>query len=231
MRMENLFCKSYRLETICIINSGTSYQQEKRYIRKIEVYGLGILKDVQVVQVLTREFIFSNDDNSEGKLLKQISYLFDELELSVNSDGSIINVLNKKSLIERWREIQHKLLMQNKGELIENYFIQITKLLENESELINFLEDYNMFGLLFNGLWNSKNQMRTKITKDGYKQIMIPEITEGKLIQKISIKDNEHTKIDYMNGINCYDQNTLEESYIEIKENNHHFKYSLLWVG
>lgn len=107
--MENLFCKSYRLETICINNSGSSYQQEKRYVRKIEVYELGFLKENQVFQILTRDYSFSNEDNSEGKLIKQISYLFDDIELLVDHEGNLLEVLNKDTLQARWKYIKRKL--------------------------------------------------------------------------------------------------------------------------
>lgn len=157
--------------------------------------------------------------------------MFDEVELSIDIEGTILKVLNKEKLQTRWKQIQIKLMEFHKGSVIENYFQQITELLKNEQELISFLEGYNMFGLLFNGLWSRNNQIKTKLTKEGYTQMMIPEIVDGKLRQKIIMRDTNNVQIDDFKGINFYTQNTLEESYIEIQENNHHFKYSLLWIG
>lgn len=228
--MKDLFFKTYRLETITIRNAGKSYQKEKRYVRKIEVYELGFLKENQVFQILTRDYSFSNEDNSEGKLIKQISYLFDDIELLVDHDGNLLEVLNKDNLQTRWKYIKLKLSKQHKGSVIENYFRQLTELLEKEQELIDFLQEYHMLGLFFNGLWSCDERIRTKVT-EGYTQIVIPEIVDGKYRQSIVSKDVDNKEASGFKGINFYSQNTLEESYIEIQENNHHFKYSLLWIG
>ena len=229
--IENLNKKRYRLETITIEKVSANYFLTKNYVRQIEIHYLGKENKADVVQILTRDYSFSNEDNSEGKLIKQISYLFDEVELSIDIEGTMLKVLNKEKLQTRWKQIQIKLMEFHKGSVIENYFQQITELLKNEQELISFLEGYNMFGLLFNGLWSRNNQIKTKLTKEGYTQMMIPEIVDGKLRQKIIMRDTNNVQIDDFKGINFYTQNTLEESYIEIQENNHHFKYSLLWIG
>ncbi|MCD1115995.1 hypothetical protein [Chryseobacterium turcicum] len=224
-------CKTYRLETIVISNPETSYSREKSYVRTAEVYDLGKENNYFKYQILIVDFNFSDDDNAMGKLIKQISYLFDELILTIDEEGNIISVENLLFLQLRWTKIQTDLLKLHQGNVVENYFNQINMVLENEPSLIEFLQEYNMFGLLFNGLWNSFEERRIRKTKKEYVEIMTPEKKGGKIIQIISAENLEQSDVTYFRGINIFSKNNLVESFIEIKKHQYHLKHSLLWIG
>ena len=66
------FCRTYRFESIVITNPETSYSQVKKFIRKVEIYFLGYHKNEFLYQLLTIDYSFSNEDNSEGIFLKKI---------------------------------------------------------------------------------------------------------------------------------------------------------------
>lgn len=225
------FCKTYRLETIVISNPDTSYGTETKYMRKAEIYYLGKGKDYFKYQVLVVDFDFSNDDNTLGKFLKQISYLFDELELTVDKDGNMIEINNMNFLRLRWIEIIGKLSETHKGEAIDNYFSRISSLLEDEAKMIDFLEGYNMFGLLFNGLLQSFETKKKRLSAYGFIEMMTPVKEDDKNILIVSPENLDQTDIDYFRGLFVFKGGHCEEGFTEIKKDKTHLKHSLLWIG
>ncbi|PWN59750.1 hypothetical protein [Chryseobacterium viscerum] len=229
--LENLHQKIYRLETIVKEQRNPVYAITKSYTRQIEVYYLGKTKEDHQFQILVVEFDFSDQDTAMGKFIKKISYLFDELECRVDNEGNITAVDNLLFLRLRWGKIQSELSKTHKGEAIDNYFNQIGSILEDEAKLIDFLTEYNMFGLLFNGLLESFDTKRKRISPDGFTEIMTPEKDEEKMILKVSAQNLEQSEIDDFKGIFICKGNQYEEGFIEIKKQNFHLKHSLLWIG
>lgn len=229
--LENLHQKIYRLETIVKEQRNPVYAITKSYARQIEVYYLGKTKEDHQFQILVVEFDFSDQDTAMGKFIKKISYLFDELECRVDNEGNITAVDNLLFLRLRWGKIQSELSKTHKGEAIDNYFNQISSILENEAKLIDFLTGYNMFGLLFNGLLESFDTKRKRISPDGFTEIMTPEKDGEKMILKVSAQNLEQSEIDDFKGIFICKENQYEEGFIEIKKQNFHLKHSLLWIG
>lgn len=224
-------CKIYRFETIVISNPGTSYCIEKNYVRTAEIYYLGNEKGLFKYHILIVDFDFSNDDNAMGKLLKQISYLFDELELTVDEAGNIIEVDNISFLRSRWTEIADELTKTHQGEAIDNYFNQVSSLLDNQERLIGFLGGYNMFGLLFNGLLQSLDDKRKRLSPDGFTEIMTPVKEGDKMMLTISPENLDGTDIDHFKGVLMFRKGHYEEGFAEVKKDNTHLKHSLLWIG
>lgn len=224
--------KTYRIETILIEEKNPNYFIQKKYARNIEIYYLGRERkdEHHRFQLLIVDFDFSEDTNSMGKLTKQISYLFDELDLIVDNDGTIVKVDNINFLRIRWVNIQAQLSEKHRGDAIERYFSQISELLENQEKLINFLEGYNMFGLLFHGLWRSFDVKCKRLSENNITEIMTPKKVGDKIIQNILPESLENTDIVTFRGFYQYKENIYEEGFIEIKKETDHFKYSLLWV-
>ncbi|PQA97807.1 hypothetical protein B0A69_00265 [Chryseobacterium shigense] len=229
--LKNLDQKTYRLETIVTEQKNPFYLTEKKYVRHAEVYHLGNEKDYFKYHVLVVDFIFSDDDNAVGKFLKQISYLFDELELTVDQEGNIVEVNNINFLRLRWMKIAARLSETHKGEVIDTYFSQISSILEDESRLIDFLGGYPMFGLLFNGLLQSFDTRRKRESPDGFTEMMTPVKEGEKITLTITPENLEPTEIDHFRGLFVFKGDHYEEGFIEIKKNNTHLKHSLLWIG
>ncbi|KAB1229569.1 hypothetical protein [Chryseobacterium viscerum] len=229
--LENLHQKIYRLETIVKEQRNPVYAITKSYARQIEVYYLGKTKEDHQFQILVVGFDFSDQDTAMGKFIKKISYLFDELECRVDNEGNITAIDNLLFLRLRWGKIQSELSKTHKGEAIDNYFNQIGSILEDEAKLIDFLTGYNMFGLLFNGLLESFDTKRKRISPDGFTEIMTPEKDGEKMILKVSAQNLEQSEIDDFKGIFICKENQYEEGFIEIKKQNFHLKHSLLWIG
>lgn len=229
--LENLHGKTYRIETILKEEVNPNYFITKSYTRTAEVYCLGKKNEENLFQILVTGFDFSEDDNAMGKLIKQISYLFDELVLAIDKNGNIVEIDNINFLRLRWIKMVAKLSKNHKGEIVENYFIQISNLLQDKEKLIDFLGDYNMFGLLFNGLLNSSNTKRKRQSANGVTEIMTSVKDGEKMTLTISPENSNQREIDHFRGILIFKSDHYEEGFIEVKKNNTLLKHSLLWIG
>ncbi|MDN3694346.1 hypothetical protein QWZ06_19685 [Chryseobacterium tructae] len=229
--LQNLDQKTYRLETIVIEQKNPFYSTQKSYVREVEVYYYGKVKDQHDFQVLVTHFDFSEGDGTTDQFLKKISYLFDEIECRVDDEGNITAVDNVLFLRLRWTKILANLSENHKGEAVDHYFSQISDLLEDEGTLIDFLGSYNMFGLLFNGLLNSFDTKMKRESAEGFTEIMTPVKAGNTLTLRVSSENLEESDVDHFRGMFVCKGDQFEEGFIEIKKQNSHLKHSLLWIG
>ncbi|AZA79800.1 hypothetical protein EG347_21080 [Chryseobacterium sp. G0186] len=229
--LQNLHQKTFRLETIVIEQKNPFYSTRKSYAREVEVYYYGKIKEEHDFQILVTDFNFSGEEGTMDQFLKKISYLFDEIECRVDAEGNITAIDNLFFLRTRWLKIQGKLSETHKGEAIDCYFSQISDLLEDEMKLMDFLGSYTMFGLLFNGLFQSFDSKRKRESPEGFTEMMTPLKEGDKMTLKISAENLEQTDTDDFGGLFVSRNDQLEEGFIEIKKDNFHLKHSLLWVG
>ncbi|WP_312297977.1 hypothetical protein [Chryseobacterium sp.] len=228
--LQNFHQKTYRFETIVTEQKNPAYNVTKSYARQVEAYYLGKVKEEYRFQLLVVDFDFSDDEDAMGKFIKKISYLFDEIECRVDGEGNITAVDNLLFLRLRWTKIQSELEKDHKGETVDQYFGQISSLLENEVKLIDFLGSYKMFGLLFNGLLQSFETKRKRESAEGFTEIMTPVKVGDQMVLKISAQNLEHTDINDFRGVFTCKGDQYEEGFIEIKKHNIHLKHSLLWI-
>jgi hypothetical protein len=228
--LQNLHQKTYRLETIVIEQRNPFYSTQKSYVREVEVYYFGKVKDKHDFQILVTRFDFS-EEGSMDQFLKKISYLFDEIECKVDDEGNITSVDNLLFLRVRWTKIQADLSETHQGDAIDRYFSQISDLLEDETKLIDFLGGYKMFGLLFNGLLNSFDTKMKRESSEGFTEIMNPVKNGNILTLKMSAENLEESEIEHFRGLFVCRGDQYEEGFIEIKKQNYHLKHSLLWIG
>ncbi|WP_262152352.1 hypothetical protein [Chryseobacterium foetidum] len=219
------------METIVKEQKNIFYLIEKKYVRNVEIYYLGNIDERHHFQVLVVEFEFSEEDTARTRLLKKVSYLFDELELTVDDSGNILTVENLLFLRLRWAKIQSELFEFHKGEPINNYFNELNSVLNSEAKLIEFLSGYKMFGLLFNGLLNSFQNTKNRHSPEGFTEVLSINTDEEKRRIKITAENIQNTEINQFQGILKYRKNIYEEGFIEIKKHNYHLKHSLLWIG
>lgn len=227
---DKLLQRTYRFESIVRNKISAAYFQETKYIRVIEIWFLRKIKEYFHYQLLTTDFNFSDEDQSNTIFIKKISYLFDEVEILADEEGNIIKVENLQTLRNRWREMMLTLSLDHKGYEIENYFGGISNILENEERLIRFFHEKNMFGMFFNGQLGNYSEATSK------KRNLHVNISEEFLYRKenskiiIEIKNVSDLQEDNKSYF-AYENNILNEGYVEQKENNYQIQYSLLWVG
>lgn len=228
--LQNLHQKTYRLETIVIEQRNPFYSTQKSYVREVEVYYFGKVKDKHDFQILVTQFDFSQE-GAMDQFLKKVSYLFDEIECRVDDEGNITAIDNLFFLRLRWAKIQADLSETHQGDAVDHYFSQISDLLEEETKLIDFLGSYKMFGLLFNGLLNSFDTKMKRESSEGFTEIMNPIKNGNLLTLKMSAENLEESEVEHFRGLFVCRGDQYEEGFIEIKKQNYHLKHSLLWIG
>lgn len=227
------FNRTYRFESIVIQNQEKIYSDEKSFTRKVEIHFLGHHKGQFLYQLLTTDFDFSNEDNSEGIFLKKIGRLFSEVQILADKENSILRIVNLKELRVKWKNLSEKLSVDYKGHTVENYFKTIEKILDDEAELISFFEEYRMFGMYFNGHYGDYNFNKRKqriIILDQISitdQMWVNEDHSGITVQHVGKLENNIVS----SGTFNYKKNVLNEGFIEVNTFDKQTKHSLLWIG
>ena len=232
MNIRMINANTYRFESIISEEIMPNYSVEKKYTRFVEIYFLKKYKERYRYQILCTKFDFSDQDTATGFFIKKISYLFDEIDIYADEENNIVKVNNISNLRLKWQDLKVKMWETNKGDEVENYFRSISSVLDNEENLIAFLQNYNMFGLYFNG--------QSGQYQDDGKKIRV--ITEGKIEHlhkenlsteetKIKMKVSEDKDGNHIEGTAIYEKGSLRENFVRSRENKCEIKYSLLWVG
>ncbi|MCY0971103.1 hypothetical protein [Chryseobacterium wangxinyae] len=228
--MTNL--NTYRFESIVSEEFMPNYFTEKKYTRIVEIFYLKKHKELYHYQILCTKFDFSNQDTAVGFFLKKIGYLFDELDVYADEENNIIKINNISSLRLRWQELKVKLLETNKGDEVENYFRNISSVLDNEKNLISFLQSYNMFGLYFNGQLGQypDDGKKIRVITEKKREYLHKEDLSSEET-KIKMKVFEDNNENYIDGASIYEKSILKENFVLSRENKCEIKYSLVWVG
>lgn len=168
--------KKYYIETIL---------QKKSSIRKIsrvvQTFCYGKKGNNYLYQVLVLDLDFLDIENSLDNITKTIALLFDELELEITPQNKITKVINLSFIKRRWESTKMEILAENEGYELLSYCESISQMLEKEEEIIAFLHQNKMLGMIFNGYTVSNANF--SFDNFGNSQGILEEIT-----------DNEHIK-------------------------------------
>ena len=232
MNIRMINANTYRFESIISEEIMPNYSVEKKYTRFVEIYFLKKYKERYRYQILCTKFDFSDQDTATGFFIKKISYLFDELDIYADEENNIVKVNNISNLRLKWQDLKVKMWETNKGDEVENYFRSISSVLDNEENLIAFLQSYNMFGLYFNGQLGQypDDGKRIRVITEEKMEYLHKEISSEKEIT-IKMRAFENKDENPMEGISIYEKGILRENFVRSRENKCEIKYSLLWVG
>ena len=228
---------SYRFEAIVGDFANKRRPVRKAYTREVEIMPVGKQGNIETYQVFTGKIsIKSNISIADEYLIKQIGYAFDELEIGVDFKGSIIRVFNMEMLRLRWNKKCLELEEEYEGSYIKNYFRHIDSVLGNESQLIEFLSSYKMFGLYFHGLFGKRPLSETPI-----KRAMVIEDFERIIVEE-SIFLDKHEVVKYRiegasaalekyEGELIYQDFQLQEAWIKCSNETQSISYGALFLG
>ncbi|MFC6269772.1 hypothetical protein [Frigoriflavimonas asaccharolytica] len=226
----------YHYETIISKKISENHIINKSFVREVKIFYLGKKEKNQLFRLLTLKFKFSDEDNSDVIFLKKLSYLWDDIEVMVNSENVIINIENLLKLRLRWLKTSNSLSLSHTGNAVEKYFVKISNLLENSDKVCEFLNSYKMFGLLFNGQYGGYDDYNIKKRMFSEQNIALTESLkiikkEHKRELKTEILEKNLTEIENYNGIFFYENDHLIEAFVDYKMKDKQIKYSLLWIG
>ena len=84
---------------------------------------------------------------------RKLHDLTNHIVLSISEEGHILAVVNHKDILKQWEDIKPFLLGRYKGVVIEKYLQGLEEKISNEEKLIGDIEQYRLFGCLFNNLY------------------------------------------------------------------------------
>ena len=164
--------------------------------------------DVSQYQLLCTKYVY--DKERIDIWLRKIIYLFDNLILSVNRNGMITDILNIADVQNRFLSMKIELLKNHNAPEFLEYIEQIEILFKNKENVIKYLSQDKMYGLLFNGLWQVKESTEYySVTKEVSNVITI-YYKKDNAIEEFIFRDN---------------------MIIEATKINLNQQYELLWVG
>jgi hypothetical protein len=239
----------YRFETIITDFSNKRRVVERTFTRDVELIYLGKKKELFVFDVFTKKITFNSNQTIENeRLLKEAAYAFDEIEMGVNDKGEILTIYNLMAMKHRWEETKFEIRKDNFGYELDDFLSTISNILNDEEQLVSFLNTNKMFGLYFHGLFG-KNDMyevpKTRIaiipefdgieiTEQIWTDNRIPRfVIEAKKnigIEKKIVSKNDQVK-KYQGELMYTKDNQLLEGIIETEDENMNIKHTVLWVG
>lgn len=228
---------SYRFETIVDDFSNKRSPVHKSYIREVKIMPIGKEGYLDVYQIFTAKIsIKSNVAVADEYLIKQIGYAFDEIEAGVDYTGKIVRIFNKEELSSRWDKTRERLEVEYEGKFIQNYFSQISKILNDETRLIEFLSTYKMFGLYFHGLFGNYLLWEMPIVRkkivDDFKNCEAEEKIHPEKKEWVRYQiEGRSENINKYEGELLYKDYQLQEALIEIEDDTQSVKYATLFLG
>lgn len=87
-------------------------------------------------------------------LSTEISTVIDMIQFSMNHQGKLFSILNHEEIVHKWYGIKENLCKYYKGQATERYLIGLEKKILNHDKLLNDCEQYRLYGLLFNEMYN-----------------------------------------------------------------------------
>ncbi len=200
----------YRLESVTVEKITASYEQERNCIRTLKIYYLREENNVYLYQLLVLDFIFSDDGNAMGMLLRKAAYLFDNLIIGIDRKGKMVKIINKEQISGRWNAIREAILADVQGAAAYAFIEKIEQCITQEDQLIRFLEDDKMYGLYFNGY----KKLLDTLEKQKKTEFLHPEPDRPGEIP-----------------VFIYQNNVLIEGFSEKRDGNMLIRHSLLRIG
>ena len=199
------------------------------FSRKIKIFHTGVVAGKHRFQLLTLNFSEIGDQSESTSLLRKISYLFDNVVVSVDNSMRIEKVNNLNDLFNRWLYIKEEISRTYKGFAVENYFNTIDYLLKNPVRLIEFFHEYKMFGLFFNGFLNTFPIGRSIILEKSGIELSAKKVNDDiECVQLRTFFENEKENVE---GEFYYENSCLLDATVNLSKENEKHKYQLLCFG
>lgn len=128
---------------------------ENEFSQTIEVYLAGEDGGFEFdITVCNEKYKLDTKIVHQEKFIQQLAALTQHVQVLVDSLGNIVAINNHKSILKKWDKLKPQLAQNNKGAIINAYIEQIEAHIKNKTFFVNNLNQYRLFGLVFNGFLN-----------------------------------------------------------------------------
>lgn len=228
----NMEVNNYIFSTVTTNYSNLKRLKENSFVRSVEVIYLGQLKVNSIFQLLCTAVDFSGDNLEDAPLLRKISYVFDEVVVSVDVAGNIVQVNNHNEILKRWLVTKAALQKDTEGIAVSNYFDTMDRLMRDTEELIRFLSENKMYGLYFNGYWGKHHNHTPQLKKlDDARTEQIEVFEFERKESGVELQTTLLNNDELYNGRYLYQDHQLMEAALELNELDHRIKYNVLCLG
>lgn len=199
------------------------------FSRRIRIFHTASIEDKFRFQLITIDFSVKGNQSESTSLIKKISSLFDNVVVSVGTNMRIEKVNNLNDLFNRWQSIKEGIRKTYKGFAVENYLNVIDYMLANPRSLIEFLHEYKMFGLFFNGYMRDIPLERFVILDESGIELIAKRVSYD--IECIQLKTILNIEKESIQGEYYYESSCLLDATVKILGENKNQKYKLLCFG
>lgn len=226
--------QTYRL----LVQTQTSVKNkmiEEKWERHFKICYIGDYKGNHRFQILTLKLDYNSSvPMPDVYFQKRIASVFNILSVQVSSEGEIKQINNLDFLFDKAEELIKELRIDHKGGYFEEYLTQFSDFLHDQEQVINYLIQDNMFGLLFHEEIWSKNILypsnEEEFQESLSEQWTVVEIGGRDTYKEESISPCQSAEISYK-GKAYFKKNRLYELHIESKEKSLITEYNMLWIG
>lgn len=227
-------CENLFFFKTTIIQTQDNKTLETTIARKVAVRFSGLEDNLWCFQIicLKQDIEAKHIGSSTIKQLRDT--IFDEVQVHVNQNGTILAVLNIKEIQHNWQVIKNELIEKHKGNVLEDFFNKTDELLEKKERILKFVSSKEMYGLYFNSCWGYHDlrkprfeeliiNIEKRIQKDRHSQHLQKKYTHDAqlIIKKETEEQKQLSRFTYKN-------NKLEEAFLEIKAKNTNSIYSIV---
>lgn len=203
--------------------------------KKLSIFYQGTIKEHHRYTIVCTANDFLGDNPEANFILNQLSHLFYIVTVHVNEEGTITAIHNHKHIQSIWEKRRANIVKENKGLILSNYLVTIDSIVNYKTNMIAFLKEYNMYGLLFNGSLGHYEPGIEKYKKIETENLSWEEKTKAHQEQgtekKIRLKRNTYQETKTCSSNYYYQNNYLKEIEAQVKTIDHQIKYSLLCLG
>ncbi len=118
------------------------------------------------ILIKTKEHSITLDNllkKQEGIKLRMAA-LTDTVLVGIDKQGEIESIHNHHIIQQKWESLRNELQRLYEGNTVDRYFIGIDKKIKDERKLLIDFQQARLFGLLFNGLYDSYTLSKRPIT-------------------------------------------------------------------
>lgn len=124
-------------------------------------------------RIKTTGHVISLDNllKKQEKIILRMANLTDTVLLGIDQKGIIKNIHNHTIIVQKWEVLKQELKEFYTGNAMDRYILGIDRKIKDETKLLEDFRQARLFGLLFNGLYDSYNTSK-KVIRSRIKAIL-----------------------------------------------------------
>lgn len=165
-----------------------------------------------------------NEEGDAEKILEVIESILGELKFKLDNEGKVEKLANISSIKNKWSELNMKTFSHLDKEHLQDFVFEISKIILNESLLLELTKNYLILPYIFVGLYNKELSINEPQRLETTIYNVLPLANIPVQLEIYGNEDEDNDKILNFEGAPTYDfdrfeyLSLLEEKYPELKD-------------